>query len=382
MNLPFNLVCIIISQAMFMIINIMFYSFAPIVGKSLFTDEKYANLPIAVSLLTMVLVTIPFGIWSQNYGRKPVFISGNIITIVAGLFFYLGVQYHNVYVFISGAMCLGIGSAAMSFYRFAAMEVVPSNKQSFAISTIMLAGVFAAFVAPNIAIATRNIFTVNFSASFLSIMPLALIALCFISQVKWPKTKKIITLQKNSNINWGILKLPIIIGTLSYLVMTILMTATPLHMHNHQHSFNDTAFVIQWHMIGMFAPSLITGHLIKRFGLYWLSYCGILLLVLAILLNIFASTTVMLAVALCLLGIGWNFSFIAASQMLVKASVGQAQAKIQGVNDFIIFGFSALGSLGSSLLLVEFGWQSLNIISLISLFFLISILIFNNKGSK
>ena len=367
---------------MFMTINIMFYSFAPIVGSHLFNNPIYANLPIAISMLTMVLVAIPFGIWSQNQGRKPVFTLGCIITITAGLLFYLGLLHHNSYIFILGAICLGIGSSTMSFYRFAAMEVVPKNKQSFAISAIMLAGVFSAFIAPNIVISTRSLLSINFAGSFISMIPLAFIALVFIRLIKWPFPHKKNNELKNNSIAWRELKKPIIIGALSYLVMTILMTATPLHMHNHNHPFNETAFVIQWHMIGMFAPSLVTGYLIKKFGLHWLCYLGIVLLILAILLNIFASSTSLLAIALFLLGMGWNFSFIGASQMLVKASVEQAQAKIQGINDFIVFGLSAAGSLGSSFLLIKFGWQSLNLISLISLFLLITLLIFKTKVKK
>lgn len=367
--MPYNLLCIIIAQAMLMMINIMFYSFTPIVGKHLFKQPELANLPIAISLLAMVSVTIPFGIWSQKYGRKTVFITGCIATLISGLLFFIGLERQNTSLFILGAICLGIGSAAMSFYRFAAMEVVSTNKQSFAISAIMLVGVFSALIAPNIAIKTRNLLPIEFSASFLFMLPLALIALLFIIQVKWPTIK---VTQESTTIvktDWNKLWLPIFIGSLSYFIMTVIMTATPLHMHNHHHPFSDTAFVIQWHMLGMFAPSLITGYLIKRFSLPWLSYVGILLLFTSLIINLFAQSTFLLAISLAILGIGWNFSFISASQLLVNLSTGQKKAKVQGINDFFVFGLAALGSLSSSWFIESFGWQKLNygLISIITL---------------
>ncbi len=153
----------------------------------------------------------------------------------------------------------------------------------------------------------------------------------------------------------------VICGMLGYAVMTLIMTATPLAMQVHEHIFSETAFVIQWHVFAMFAPSFVTGHLIKQFGVLNIMLCGALLDVLCVAVNLWGAGVWHFWAALVLLGLGWNFLFVGASTLLTDTHTPEERAKTQGLNDFIVFTTVAAASLSAGMLQHSMGWQWVNI---------------------
>nr|WP_239495757.1 MFS transporter [Marinomonas primoryensis] len=170
-----------------------------------------------------------------------------------------------------------------------------------------------------------------------------------------------------------LLRQPILIasitsGAIGYAVMVLIMTATPLAMHSHGFHFGHTASVIQWHVLGMFAPSFFTGYLIKKFGTCNIIQTGCLLLIACILLNQFGTTYWYFWTALVVLGIGWNFTFIGATNLLTQTYQPADKTKIQGLNDFLVFGSSAIASILAGYWQNLLGWEILNILMLPAIF--------------
>jgi MFS family permease len=152
----------------------------------------------------------------------------------------------------------------------------------------------------------------------------------------------------------------VISAMVSYGVMNFIMIATPLAMTSHAHAFADTAFVIQWHVLGMFVPSFFTGHLIRRFGTSTIMLAGILLLALCVGINFAGTTVTHFWSALVLLGLGWNFLFVGATTLLTETYTVNEKAKAQALNDFVVFGTVTVSSFSSGAVHQALGWQTIN----------------------
>jgi len=174
----------------------------------------------------------------------------------------------------------------------------------------------------------------------------------------------------------------VVCGMLGYACMTFLMTATPLAMQHHQHIYADTAFVIQWHVLGMFVPSFFTGQLIKRFGLIHIMFSGAILGLLCIFINLLGTSVNHFWWALLLLGISWNFLFIGATTLLTETYNENERFKTQAVNDFIIFSVVATASLSAGILHHKFGWQLINFMAIPILFIILINLVWLYKINR
>ena len=178
---------------------------------------------------------------------------------------------------------------------------------------------------------------------------------------------------------------PILTAMIAYGVMVLIMSATPLHMDHHQYHFDDTAWVIQWHILGMFAPSFFIGFLVKKIGRLNLLILGVVVMGFSILINLYADSKVLLTMGLLFLGIGWNFLFIGSSQWLMVFLNDQNRAKIQGINEVLVFGLSSVAVLSSGWLINSLGWKTLNLASLPLLLILLIVLlhsVFTNEEQK
>lgn len=360
-----NLWMLISVQILFMTGNMMFVTLAPIVGKQLAGSANLATLPMAISMLTMLVFSFPLSLYMGKYGRRPVFLAGLTANALAELIFFAAITVQQFSLFLVGSVLFGFSIACANFYRFAAMELVDKNKQSLAISAVMSAGIVAAFIGPNLSAVVKDMFfDLEFSSSVLAYVPISVLALLFVMLIKWPKVEAKVNISKGEiDLKGGLWK-PMFSATVAYGVMVLIMSATPLHMSHNHHAYADTAWVIQWHVLGMFAPSLIIGWLVKRVGLMGLLILGALLLISALLVNLIARDLTMLTIGLLLLGIGWNFLFIGASQWLMKLSVDLDVAKIQGINEVMVFGLASIATLSSGWLVNEFGWVTLNLVAL------------------
>ncbi|GAA3914970.1 MFS transporter [Litoribacillus peritrichatus] len=383
-----NLWLLIGVQILFMVGNMMFLTLAPVLGKDLAGNPSFATLPLAISMLTMLVCSFPFSIWMGKIGRGPIFTAGIVCNAFAGLTFFFAIQAQSFEMFLAGSVLFGIAIASANFYRFAAMELVPSSQQSLAISALMASGVVAAIIGPNLGALTKDVFfDLSFSTSALAYLPISITALVLVLFIQWPKS----TLKKEHSkqpINYenGLWQ-AILTAAVAYGVMVLIMSATPLHMSHQHYAFSDTAWVIQWHVIGMFAPSFFVNKLIDRLGLHGLIIAGITVLISSLAVNLLATNRFLLTLGLLLLGIGWNFAFLGASQWLMKLSMQQNASKIQGINEVIVFGFASLATFSSGWLINVFGWHTLNMAAFPILLLLLIVIITtqirsNNHGEQ
>ncbi len=365
-----NLWYLVAAQTLFLIGNMMFLALAPILGKQLSSNASFATLPLGVSILTMLVCSFPVSLWMGRRGRRPAFVVGLLANAGASLVFFYAIQIHSFPVLLLGCVVLGVAMASANFYRFAAMELVAASAQSKAISAVMAVGVVAALVGPNLAAITKNLyFPLDFSSSVLTLLPLSLLGLISIVLIRWPlppqteNKRQSVQVASENEFDWTLCK-PVFAAMVAYGVMVLVMSATPLHMDHHGYDFTDTAWVIQWHVLGMFAPSFFVGWLVQRISLNGVMILGALVLLVALLVNLIANNRPLLTLGLLLLGIGWNFLFLGASQWLVQLSVGKSAARIQGANEVCVFGLAALASFSSGWLINILGWSVLNLLAL------------------
>ncbi len=256
-----------------------------------------------------------------------------------------------------------------NYFRFAAADSVATSQKSQAISFVMLGGLAAAFIGPNLANIAKNwIDNAEFAGSYAATMAIYILILLTLSFLKLPE-------RKEDHVNGSapaarplkvIISQPIFIvavlcAMLGYGVMSLVMTATPLAMHHHTHAFSETSFVIQWHLLGMFAPSFFTGHLIRFWGLKVVLWLGVIMGFACVVINLTGQSVWHFWFALVLLGVSWNFLFVGGTSLLTQAYQLNERTKTQAINDFLIFSTVALSSLSAGYLQHQFGWQMVNI---------------------
>ncbi|NET53055.1 MAG: MFS transporter [Merismopedia sp. SIO2A8] len=316
-------------------------------------------------MLATTLTTIPASLLMKQLGRKSGFMMGVMIGFAGSILGVYAIVYGSFSLFCSASFLFGIFNGCSGFYRFAAAEATSKKLRAQAISFVLAGGIIAALVGPELATWSKDWFTpVLFAGSFVSIAVLQLIAAFLLLFVELPPLSKAERRESGRPLI-AIVQQPVFLAavlssTCGYAVMILIMTATPLAMIAFSHSFEDAAFVIQWHVFGMFAPSFFTGFLIIRFGILNIILWGIVLNLLCTLINLLNTNIVNFTVALLMLGVGWNFMFIASTTLLTEACNPAEKAKTQATQDFIMFCFVTFVTFLSGHLLHNFGWKTIN----------------------
>jgi len=385
-NIPILALC----QALFMSGTSLMVATTALVGYSLADNKIYASLPFTLQLLATMLTSIPAAMLMAKIGRKASFLSGTIIAMFGATTCAYAVILHNFLLFVVGSILIGIFSGFANFYRFTAADDVDKEHKSRAISYVLAGGVLAAIIGPNLANYTRDsISGATFAGSYASIIILYVLSFIFLNFLDLPhKENKIPKQHRNSGRPLKSIALQprfiiaVISGMLGYATMTLVMTATPLAMHHHQYIYADTAFVIQWHVLGMFAPSFFTGSLIKRFGLLPVMFTGAVFGFACIFINLAGVTVNHFWLALLLLGISWNFLFIGATTLLTETYSESEKFKTQALNDFLVFSVVSAASLSAGILHQKFGWQFVNYMAIPALIIIIISLIWLYRINK
>jgi len=281
-----------------------------------------------------------------------------------------GVYLGSFFIFIAAGIFLGLYNAVGQFYRFAAADIADKEFKSRAISLTLLGGVIAAFVGPKIAEMTHELVGPDFTGSFIVLCVISIMTILLIGKLKLPppiKNNNTDCIAKSIThvVRSNTFILAVSSSAIGYSVMIILMISTPLSMHNHDMPFSDIAFVIQWHLVAMFAPSFITGDLIRKFGVITIIFFGAILEAGAALVNLSGVSETHFLISLILLGIGWNFMFIGGTTLLTESYQPENKERVQGIHDLIVFTFITVSSLLSGILLYLLGWGVVNAISLI-----------------
>lgn len=354
-------------QALFQSAAILVMTLSSLVGQRLSSDPSLATLPIAANVLGIVIATIPASFLMGRHGRRPGFIMGALVGATGGAVSALGIVNSSFVVFCAGNLFIGAYQGFAQFYRFAAAEAASSEFRSRAISYVLAGGVVAAVVGPEIAKWTNDLAVTIYLAPYLVITALSVVAAGLLMGLTIPHVRSTKRTDKGRSL-WKIVQQPAFVVALAgaavgYGVMILAMTATPLAMVGYNHSVNDAAFVMQWHVLGMFVPSFFTGSLIQRFGVLTVMFTGTLLMGLHVIIACAGGELLFFLIALTLLGIGWNFLYIGGTTLLLEVYAPVEKAKVQALNDFLIHGIVVAASFSSGGLLAAFDWRIVNIIA-------------------
>jgi MFS family permease len=290
-----------------------------------------------------------------------------VVGTLAGLVSCTAVLQGSFLLLLAGAFGCGFYAAAHNSYRFAATDSASDEFKPRAISFVLGGGVLAALIGPSVVIATKDLWQPYlFAATFVAQSALAALAGVVLTQFKSPTTAPR-TLNGNERSLGMIVRNPLFIvaavcGVASFALMNLIMTSAPLAMVDCGHSVAEAALGIQWHVLGMYAPSFITGSLILRYGVFRVMGAGLSLIFACAIIGIAGVTLTHFWVALTLLGVGWNFAFIAATTLVTQCHRPEERNKVQAFNDFLIFGTMAVGSFASGKVLATFGWMALNLL--------------------
>jgi MFS family permease len=362
-NMKKNVLLLSACQAMFMTGGSLLIATSALVGYRLSPDKALATLPLAMQMLANMLTSIPASLFMQRFGRRAGFLLGSTIGIGgAGLATY-AIVTSSFTLFVLGAALSGMFASFSNYYRFAAADVATEDYRSTAISYVMAGGVIAALIGPNLAHWTSAWLAAPFAGSYLALA--AILLLSFATQLFLDIPNPVHATHGSGRTLGTIARQPVFVvaaigGMLGYGIMALVMTATPLAMHDHHYAFGDTAFVIEWHVLGMFAPSFFTGHLIRRFGVLQIMLVGGLLSTACISVNLTGTSLSHFWLALLLLGMGWNFLFIGATTLLTEAYAPEEKAKTQALNDFMVFSTVTIAVLSAGTLQNRLGWQAVN----------------------
>jgi len=363
-----NIPLLAFAQAMMMSNNSLMITASALVGYGLAEDKALATLPVAIGFIAVMLSSVPAAWLMHHLGRKAGFLLAILIGVSGGALATWSILHQQFWGFVAAAALTGVHNGFDNYYRFAAADAVATSLKGRAVSYIMAGGVVAAFIGPNLANISRDWITgTPFAASFAVVITLYLCSGIALSLLKLPP-------QAEDHVDDAepvrplreIARQPayqtaLVCGALGYGVMSLVMTATPLAMHHHQHGMPDTSFVIQWHVLAMFAPSFFTGRLIDAWGIQRILLSGAVFGLLCVVINLAGTSVWHFWLALVLLGLSWNFLFIGATTLLTQTYRPAEKARVQDSNDFTVFTTVALSSLSAGVLQHEFGWQMVNI---------------------
>jgi len=346
--------------------NVLLVSVNGLIGLQLAPAGKWVTLPVAFQFIGLMLATIPASLIMQRIGRRNGFLLGNAIGLCGALLSLMALQYASFALFCAGTALLGVGIGFGMLYRFAAVEVCNKGYESRAISMVMVGGIIAAVLGPNLAVYSRGVeLGAEFSGAFAVLAGLYLLALVLLTRIRIPPlSREGGTSERGRPLKTILLQprflIAVIVGMSSYAVMNLLMTATPLAMDRCGYLFSSTANVIQWHVLGMYLPSFFTGHLIRRLGEVRLMFGGALIMLVCIGINLQGVSEWHFWSALFLLGIGWNWMFISATAFLTRAYRPAEKARTQAANEFLVFGTVTCSALAAGWLESSVGWQAMN----------------------
>lgn len=369
MRLPVTVWGLALGQALLVSGNILLVSVTALIGQQIAPSLSLITLPVALQFLGLMGVTLPAAHLMRWLGRKTGFLIGNLIGVSGAILAYFALAAGDFTLFCLSTFLLGMAIGVGQQYRFAAIEGCPPALHPRAISLVMAGGVIAAILGPNLAIWGEKLFpATQYLGAFAVLIGLYLLTTGLIALIPLKKPTRA-ELHGEVRPYAELFRQPQLIaaitaGVIGYAVMVLIMTATPLAMQGCGFGFSSTASVIQWHVLGMFAPSFFTGRLISRYSEAKVIQTGCLLLILCVLLNQLGTGYWHFWTALVALGIGWNFTFIGATSLLTHTYHPAEKAKVQGINDFLVFGSAAIGSLLAGYWQSLLGWEMLNLLML------------------
>ncbi len=362
--LPFNVWLLMAVGAISMTAAPMVVFCGGLIGAAIAPSTSLATLPVAIMVVGTAVAVIPVTLLMQRVGRKPAFILGSLMSIGGALLSAFAVAQSSFWLFCGGIFILGSGLAFVQQYRFAAMESVAPDQMASAAARVLLGGLIAAYIGPEITLESKDLLATPYVGGFVILAGLYLLSTLLLLLYK-PTAMAAIQHEGTGRPLSTIIVQPVfwvavLAAAVGYAIMSFIMTATPMSMHvDVGHSLADTKWVIQSHIMAMFIPSFFSGWLISRFGADKIMLSGILAFVLCVVIAFYDQALMNYWLALVLLGIGWNFLFVGGTSLLPRSYRDEERFKVQGFNEFFVFGFQAVASLSSGWVLYSFGWEAL-----------------------
>jgi MFS family permease len=360
-----NVLRLAVAQALMLSAIVMSLAVAGILGAQLAPDAGLATLPIAAMVVGVAVASLPAGLLMRRIGRRAGFLLGATVGVGASLLAAHALQAQSFALFVLGHFLLGAYQGFANYYRFAAVEASDPAHASRAISLVVAGGIVAAFLGPQIGQWGRDwLPTQLFVGSYLIQAGLSVAALFLLAGLRLPAVARAqagATRPLAEIARQPALLMSIFGASVGYSAMIMAMTATPLAMLGCGLPGASVTPVIQWHVVGMFAPSFFTGSLIKRHGAPRIMQIGFALLLGHVAIAVSGLEYLHFLSALILLGVGWNFAFIGGTALLTQTYRPAEQAKVQMVNEFVVFGLVAVASLSAGWLYARFGWVLLNL---------------------
>jgi MFS family permease len=351
-------------QALLFTNNATLISLNGLAGYALAPHKGLATLPVTGWVVGAALTTVFASLLMKRIGRKGGFVVGTLFGILGAVVSSYALYIQHFVLFVAGTTIFGVYNAFGQYYRFAAADVAPPNFKAKAISYVLAGGLVGGIVGPSLSRWTKDILPVQFLGAYLTLIAFMVVVLLVLRWLEIPPPTEAERREHGRPLAkiaaQPAFVVAVLAGAVSYGVMNLLMTATPLAMGVCGHPYSAAAMVISSHVVGMFAPSFITGSLIQHFGVLQVMVAGVLLNFLCIGIALAGVDVPNFWAALVLLGIGWNFMYIGATALLTETYRPAEKAKAQGVNDMCIFITMASSSFASGLLLETNGWQLLN----------------------
>ncbi len=369
----------------------MLISMSSLVGTTLAEDKSYGTLPLSLQFFGMMVCALPISYFMKHYGRRAGFSLGSICGALSGFFSAQAVLDNNFELFCLSSFLFGAFMSTVAYYRFAAADTATEVFKNKAISLVMAGGVISAFAGPELAKWSKDLEffgPVLFVGSFYAITVLCLATLLIVQFLNIPKLA-VHQMKSGGRSIFEIAKQPVFFvavlsGIVSYACMNLIMSITPAAMIACAHPFDAAAFVIQWHVFGMYAPSFFTGSLINRFGLIKIQITGVILIALAASINLTGIEVENFWFGLVTLGLGWNFLYVGGSAMLTESYRPEEKAKVQAFNELLVFGVVATTAFSSGFVFEKFGWTAVNTLAFIpvGIFIAVHIIYRNSLRSR
>ena len=364
-----NLLLLALAQGLFLTNNVVFIAVNGLVGLSMAPLGWMATLPVMGYVVGAALSTGVVARTQRRFGRKGSFQIGLITGMLSAAACFYAASHQQFWLLCASTVIAGYYSANASLYRFAAAELALAGEKEKAVSWVLAGGLIGAIVGPNLAAYGRDAMATPFAAVYLYLVGVAALGLVVISCIKFPVLSATQVAEQAAKGTGRplseIMRQPVFMvaaaaGALGYGVMNLLMAATPIAMQQCGLPFKDAALVLEWHVIGMFAPGFFTGHLIKRFGALPIMGIGATLNLICIAIALSGTDLHQFLIALFVLGLGWNFLFTGSTTLALEAYRPEEKDKAQGALNFCVFGTLALSSFASGALVTTQGWQLLN----------------------
>lgn len=357
-----NVVRLAVAQALAGANSTVIYATGAIIGDMLAPTKALATLPISIFVVGMAACTLPAGAIAQRHGRRAAFMIGTGCGVMGGLIGTLAVLQASFWLFCVATFFGGVYAAVVLSFRFAAADCATPERRPRALSAVMAGGVFAGVIGPQLVTYTMDLWQPYlFAATYLGQAAVAAVSLLVLAGVRLPvptaaeaaKGRPLAVIARQPRFIGAV-----VCGVVSYLLMNFLMTAAPLAMKFCSLPQQSANLGLQWHVIAMYGPSFWTGRLITRFGASKVVATGLLLTAASSVVGLLGIEVAHFWATLILLGLGWNFGFVGASAMVLECHRPEEKARVQSLNDFVVFGTMIFGSFLSGGLLSAYGWDT------------------------